>query len=308
MQTPSTPVSYWSFLSESIEILWSISSCDLLLLGEFNVNILSPMLSTQQRYLNNIISDFNLRNMITSPTRTPSQSCLNLILTPVHLAKDYKVISSSIPSLDGLTDHHLVGISMAIPLHRSPRNKHVLKYRSPPLHKADFQGLLSHISCALQTTDISCMSLDEATASWQRSILAGLDAECPEVQDRSSNKPCPPPWMTPELQRFQRQRKLIHRQSIQNPTNTYLRQQFRPTFPLVQRQPPRTLECTELTTCQKAHSDCSPSVDLRAHHHICILSQKYTQSQTLSCSSWSRTGQRAYCTPRCVCNRSPAAA
>ena len=47
------------------------------------------------------------------------------------------------------------------------------------------------------------------------------------MQARSSNKPRPLPWMTPELQRLQRQRKLIHRQSIQNPTNTYLRQQFR---------------------------------------------------------------------------------
>ena len=86
-------------------------------------------------------------------------------------------------------------------------NKHVHKYRSPPLHKADFQGLLSHISRAFQTTNISCMSLDEATAFWQRSLLAGLDAECPEVQARSSNKPRPPPWMNPELQRLQRQRK-----------------------------------------------------------------------------------------------------
>ena len=191
------------------------------LTGRFNVNILSPTLSTQHRYLNNLISDFNLRKMITSPTRTPSQLCLDLILAPVHLPKDYKVISSGITFLDGLTDHHLVGIGMALPLHRSPRNKHVHKYRSPPLDKTDFQGLLSHISRAFQTADISCMSLDEATAFWQRSILAGLDVECPVVQARSSNKPRPHPWMTPELQSLQRQRKLIHRQSIQNPTNTY---------------------------------------------------------------------------------------
>ena len=148
IKTPSDPVSHWSFLSESIEKLRSISSCDLILLGDFNVNILSPTLSTHNRYLNNLISDFNLRNMITSPTRTPSQSCLDLILAPVHLPKDYKVISCSVTSLAGLTDHHLVGISMALPLHRSPRNKHVHKYRSPPLHKAEFQGLLSHISRA----------------------------------------------------------------------------------------------------------------------------------------------------------------
>ena len=144
-----------------------------------------------------------------------------------HLPKDDKVISSSRTSLDGLIDHHLVGISMALPLHRSLRNKHVHKHCSPPLHKADFQGLLSDISRAFQTTDILCVSLDEARAFWQRSILAGLDAECPEVQARSSNKPHPPPWMTPKLQRLQRQHKLIYRQSIQNPTSTYLRQQFR---------------------------------------------------------------------------------
>ena len=178
VQTPQRPGLLLVFLSESIEKLWSISSCDLILLGDFNVNILSPTLSTQHRYLNNLISDFNLRNMITSPTRTPSQSCLDLILAPVHLPKDYKVISSSITSLDGLTDHHLVGISMALPLHRSPRNKDVHKYRSPPLHKADLQGLLSHISRVFQTTDISCMFLDEATAFWQSCILAGPDAEC----------------------------------------------------------------------------------------------------------------------------------
>ena len=165
--------------------------------------------------------------MIISPARTPSQSCLDLILAPDHLPKDYAVISSRITSLDGITDHHFVSISKALPLHGSPRNKHVHKYRSPPLDKADFQGLPSHISRAFQTTDISCMSLDEATALWQRSILVGFDAECPEVQARSSNKPSPPAWVTPELQCLQRQRKLIHRKSRQNPTNTYLRQQFR---------------------------------------------------------------------------------
>ena len=190
---PSAPVSYCSFLSESIGNLWSISSCNLILLGDFNVNILSPTLFTQQRwYLNNLISDFNLRNMITSPTVTPSQSCPDLILAPDHLPKDYKVISSSITSLDGLTYHHLVSISVALLLHRSPRNKHVHKYRSQPLDKVDFQGLPSHISREFQTTDILCMSLDDATAFSQRSILAGLVAECPEVQAHSSNKPGPP--------------------------------------------------------------------------------------------------------------------
>ena len=194
---PSAPVSYWSFLRESIQKLWSISSCDLILLGDFNVNILSPTLPTQIRYLNNLISDFNLRNMITSPTRTPSQSCLDLILGPDYLPKDYKAISSSLTSLDGLIDHHHVGISLSLPLHRSPRNKHVHKHCSPPHHKADFQGLLGHISGAFQTTDISCMSLDEATAFWRRSILARLDAECPDVQACSSNTPPPHPlgWL-----------------------------------------------------------------------------------------------------------------
>ena len=43
------------------------------------------------------------------------------------------------------------------------------------------------------------------------------------MQACSSNKPRPPPWMTPELQRMQQRSKLIRRQSIQNPTNTYLR-------------------------------------------------------------------------------------
>ena len=145
-RSPSAPVFYWSFLTESIEKLLSISSCDLILQVDFNVNILSPTPSTQHRYLNNLISDFNLPIMTKSPTRTPSQLCLDLILAPVHLRKDYKVISSSITSLDGLTDHHLFGISIALPLHSSPRKKHVQKYRSPPLHKADFQGLLGHIS------------------------------------------------------------------------------------------------------------------------------------------------------------------
>ena len=125
--------------------------------------------------------------MITSPTRAPSQSCLELILGPDHLPKDYKVIASSITSLDGLID--LVGTIMVLPLHRSPRNKNVHKNCCPLHHKADFQGLLGHISRAFQTTDISCMSLDEATAFWQRSILPGLDADCPEVQACSSNNP-----------------------------------------------------------------------------------------------------------------------
>ena len=42
-----------------------------------------------------------------------------------------------------------------------------------------------------------------------------------------TNPRLPLPWTTPELQCLQRKRKLIHRQSKQNPTNTYLRQQFR---------------------------------------------------------------------------------
>ena len=181
-------------------------------------------ISSPQRYPFNIgilitYYDFNLRNMITSPTRTPSQSCLDLIRAPDHLPNDYKVISSSISSLDGLIDHHLVSISMSLPLHRSARNKHVHKHPSP--------WLLSHISRAFQTTDMWCV------LGWGHSLLAKkyigwMWCWVPRCASELIKQPPPPPWMTPELQCLQRQRKSIYRQSIQNPTNTYLRQQFRP--------------------------------------------------------------------------------
>ena len=132
--------------------------------------------------------------------------------------------------------------------------------------------------------------------------------------------------MTPELQRLQPQRKLIHRQSIQNPTTTYIWQQFRAVrcegtklnkelrsryylqrFRSSKESPRKHWNVLNSLLGREPIQNALP-VSTSELTTTCILSNKCSQSQILSYSCWSRTCQCTYCSPRSVRNRSLAAA
>jgi len=79
---PDRPVSFWTELESNLERACSGRQEMTVLVGDFNVDFTETASSTA-RPLEEILTRFNLRNFVTSPTRVTSSSAstLDLLLT-----------------------------------------------------------------------------------------------------------------------------------------------------------------------------------------------------------------------------------
>ena len=110
---PSAPAVYWSDLEIHIEHTLQQSKLTpqhVLILGDFNVDesTACPRLS----HLTSFCNSFDLISVNQLPTRFPSNSCLDLVLLPKYLPDSVTISSPTVHSLHGVSDHHLVKLSI----------------------------------------------------------------------------------------------------------------------------------------------------------------------------------------------------
>lgn len=76
---PNSSAEYWDHFDSNIESASDLNN-DIIIMGDFNQDMLQINVNNQ---LNRIMTKYNLKNIITSPTRitSSSQTCLDLILT-----------------------------------------------------------------------------------------------------------------------------------------------------------------------------------------------------------------------------------
>ena len=77
---------FWSLLRDCLDDTTNHNVSDLIILGNLNVNALSPTPATQFSCFSQFLSDMQLMNFINELTRPLSYSCLDLILVPVTMA------------------------------------------------------------------------------------------------------------------------------------------------------------------------------------------------------------------------------
>jgi len=111
---PNTSVDFWSHLQDAVDdcMRRTPGTPTPILVGDFNVNILNPSGNSHFPHLNRFNTTLDISSIITTPTRVPNSSCLDLALLPNTLPDDLELVSSSVCSLDGLSDHHLIMLEL----------------------------------------------------------------------------------------------------------------------------------------------------------------------------------------------------
>jgi len=125
---PTTPVDFWDKLSHHVDSV--IEGTDhYILLGDLNTDVLSPGSSHHLPHLMQLCSEHGLQNIVKEPTRSPSNTCLDLAL--VHTKLSWKDLS--VTSVDDLSDHHFVQFNVNIPHWEPPPSTSGRYVRRPPI-------------------------------------------------------------------------------------------------------------------------------------------------------------------------------
>ena len=193
---PNSSPGFWSLLTDCLDDPTKQNVSDLIILGDLNVNALSPTPAPQFSRFSQFLPDMQLMNIINELTRLISYSCLDLILVPVNMAPGVHKDNTTVSFLDGARDHHQITSNIVL----------TSAYRNPQVHD---------------------MTIDDAVTFWQRSLITVVDTHCPEKLPPIPTQPPPLPWQTPALHQLFIKKKTDHRVLVKNSTCTTSRENFR---------------------------------------------------------------------------------
>eukprot|EP00117_Sycon_ciliatum_P031290 scpid41513/ scgid1298/ len=242
-RAPTVPVAFWQTLSsltdDILDCTPASSAC--IILGDFNVNVQDPS-HAHYPHLRTFCHDFDLRNVVTSPTRFPSATTIDLAL----ISSSSSTTSTSRPGRDELiykdcnvipcdiSDHQLVCVNYNIHATTSTlKTNRQVQVRKPPLRtlkiKQFQETAAKHMSTLHQqiTCSSSQMSLDSYTEHWQDAVSDALNEYCPLKTVNAKKSYTPSPWVDDELRQTLFKRKRAHRAMIKRPDRSDLLQQFR---------------------------------------------------------------------------------
>lgn len=194
---PNSTSDYWDYFENNIELVSDLN-CDLLILGDFNQDMLK---TNTNNHLKQIMSKFSLTNLINEPTRiTPtSETCLDLILT------NHKSIITTYEVLAPFhSDHCTVAAEVTFKTYKSLSYKKTLwKYE---------QADLESIKYKLETTNWSFINTLENMNIINETFTKNLLDICNECIPKVTLtvRPNDKPWMTNEIRRIMRQRDRLY--------------------------------------------------------------------------------------------------
>ena len=204
---PNLSPGFWSLLTDCPDDTTNHNVFDLIILGDLNVNVMSPTPVPQFSRFSRFLSDMQLMNIINEPTRPLSNSCLDLVLVPFTMASGVHIDNTTVSSLDGTTDHHLITSNIVLPGNScSQYSLDMRKVRYPAPHQANAEQIANDITSAFRNPQH--MTIDDAATFWQRSLKIVLDTHRPEKLLPIPT--WPPPWQTPALHQLFIKRKTAH--------------------------------------------------------------------------------------------------
>ena len=191
-RAPDSHVDFWEQLDNSVQMA-SATCPDILLLGDYNVNMLSVPPHPNARYVQGLCADHSLQNVILQPTRVPSQSCLDLALIPTTMttaapsSSPMSLHSTFVHSVDGLSDHHLIGLSVRVSRANFEQpHEQFSRRRQPSLAHLDRSVTSAALKHILDPSDVSGgYTLNAAASHWQQSVMTVLDDLAPFVTHNS---------------------------------------------------------------------------------------------------------------------------
>lgn len=194
---PNSSSEYWDAFESNIELVSDLN-CDLLVLGDFNQDMHQ---TNSNNHLKQIMSKFNLTNLINEPTRitSTSKTCIDLILT------NHKSIINTYEVLAPFhSDHCTVTAEVTFKTYKTLSYKKTLwKYE---------QADLESIKNKLETTDWSFINtldnMNIINETFTKTLLDICSKCIPKIT--LSVRPNDKPWMTNNIRRLMRQRDRLH--------------------------------------------------------------------------------------------------
>ena len=204
---PNSRVTHWDMFSNSIDSVLT-HGLKLIILGDLNIDVLRQQPTSQPRYLEEMCSEFCLTNVVSQPTRIPSNTCLDLALVSSGLLPT----SATVVPLDGISDHSLVLLPLSFLGLQLPPRTQCRTIRKPTLANIDVAQCNADLKQSLPNT-LSCKnSLDEFANQWISCVKGVLDRNAPLQHVVMPNvlKPKPQPWVTERLRYLLQKRRNLH--------------------------------------------------------------------------------------------------
>lgn len=194
---PNSSIEFWNHFENSLESA-SEQNMDMIVLGDFNEDILSPVSSN---HLTRTMLKFNLAHVINEPTRiTPtSATCLDLIMTNhSSIINDSQVL----PPFN--SDHSTITTEVNFKTYKSlTYKKNIWKFE---------EANITAIENELNQTDWSFIlngdNMNEIANQFEEVILSTAQKFIPKVT--FTKRPNDKPWMTNEIRKCMRQRNRLY--------------------------------------------------------------------------------------------------
>lgn len=220
---PSSTVRFWEQFSTELDRIATAhpTACHIVM-GDFNTNVLSSS-SHHYRHLQQLCTEHCIRNIVSCPTRFPSNTCLDLVL----IAETVKATTPAVVDLGDLTDHSLVKVDIGLGQCEMPPTHTFYNIRKPALSSVDQEKFQTDLHCTLRAhPDLE--TLDSMVDYFTESIHKTVDKHAPmkRVLKPNHRKPKPQPWVTPDLAKLLQHRRILNRRSRSRPHDLQLRQQY----------------------------------------------------------------------------------
>ena len=196
---------------------------NILVLGDFNVDLLSESLTQSEI---NFFDEFSTRHLIpliNIPTRVSptSSSCIDHIYCNFLLSNKYGVISEIV------ADNFPIFCN--IPLINAPTQQHTVKFRqTPSLNLDNFKNDLDE---TLKTFDMyGFLPVCDKFEVFDNILLRLYNKDCPISTKRLSTKRVTKPWMTSSLLQCVREKHRLYRLSLCSVRNIAVYKRYRNTL------------------------------------------------------------------------------
>ena len=185
---PDEDVNFWNHFESCISHIRS--DCEIMILGDINVNFLKQKCSLFKNY-KNILDLFNFKQLIKDPTRITDTS--STLIDHIICNNQNKICQSGTECV-GLSDHHLIFCTRKVLKSQIGRNHKVIKIRS--LRNYTVEGLLEALTSA-DWSSMYCSDVNQAWTNFKAIFLQILDTVAPIKQIRLKSRT--EPWMNAEI-------------------------------------------------------------------------------------------------------------
>jgi hypothetical protein len=189
-RNPAACAEWYDWFADMLDNVYkSKPNIDVLILGDFNIDLLKPHSRWQT-----ITGSLGLTQLISSPTRvTPSSETL---IDHIYSNNPAQITSASLSDLS-ISDHTPIFCTKISKVSKASKNAHThISYRS--FKHFDQNSFLYALSNAPFNEVFNYTDANQALEKWYNVFLSVLDSHAP-IKNRRVKHPKLPKWLTPEI-------------------------------------------------------------------------------------------------------------